>query len=209
MKPFRLLLFAFSLSVLAAAGCRVAPPTAPPLKNLFVLLPNEDSTTGVIAVSNSAGSQQLTQPNTVVSVESATTAPTPPAPISQAEIDRLFGPTLSFVPAPELRFNLYFLLGETELAADSKADLPRILEAVKARHSTDVSIVGHTDTTGDPQSNFRLGLARAQQVSKMIQDLGFDAAQISAESHGANDLLVPTGPNVAESRNRRVEVIVR
>jgi outer membrane protein OmpA-like peptidoglycan-associated protein len=43
----------------------------------------------------------------------------------------------------------------------------------------------------------------------MIQALGVDKSSIFTESHGATDLLVPTKENVAEPRNRRVEVIVR
>jgi outer membrane protein OmpA-like peptidoglycan-associated protein len=126
-----------------------------------------------------------------------------------SEIQRLFQSTLSFIPTPEVRFNLYFLLGGTDLTAESVAILPRIFQAYKERRSTDVSIIGHTDTTGDSKSNYRLGLARAEQIRKMIEALGVDGSHIFTESHGEYDLLVPTPANVEEPRNRRVEVIVR
>ena len=43
----------------------------------------------------------------------------------------------------------------------------------------------------------------------MIAALGVNGSHIFTESHGANDLLVPTQNDVSEPKNRRVEVIVR
>lgn len=204
------------MGVLLAAGCRApAPPPPPPpspapqKQNLVVLLPNEDGTSGSLVVTNAAGSQQLTQANTAVKVERADTAPSMPFPIDPSEVQRLFQSTLSLIPTPEVRFNLYFLTAGTELTAESEAMVPRIVQAYKERRSTDVAIIGHTDTTGGSESNFQLGLARAEQIRKMLEALGVDGSHIFIESHGANDLLVPTPANVSEPRNRRVEVIVR
>ena len=201
------------MGVMLAAGCHKAAPPAPPpppmAQNLFVLLPNEDGTTGSIVVTNAGGSQQLTQANTVVAVDRADAAPARPVAMDAGEIQRLFGRTLALIPTPEVRFSLYFNIGGTALTAESLAILPKILDACKERQSTDVSIIGHTDTTGNSDSNYRLGLARAEQTRKMIEDLGVDSSYIFTESHGASDLLVPTKDNVSEPRNRRVEVVVR
>jgi outer membrane protein OmpA-like peptidoglycan-associated protein len=213
MKAWKSTSFSVLAGVLLAAGCRAPAPQPPPppaLQNLIVLLPNEDGVTkSSIVVTNAGGSQALTEANTAVKVERADTAPGQPFKMDQSEIESLFQSTLSFIPTQEARFNLYFLLGGTELTPESVAVLPRIFEAYKERHSTDVSIIGHTDTTGDSAANVRLGQARAEQIGKMIQALGVDKSSIFTESHGATDLLVPTKENVAEPRNRRVEVIVR
>jgi outer membrane protein OmpA-like peptidoglycan-associated protein len=213
MSIWKLMRASMLAGALLAVGCRApapAPPPPPALQNLIVLLPNEDgNANSSIVVTNAGGSQQLTEANTALKVERADTAPSKPFKMDPSEIQSLFQSTLSFIPTAEARFNLYFLLGGTELTPESAAVLPRIVEACKDRHSTDVAIIGHTDTTGDSKANLRLGQARAEQVAKMIQALGVDGASIFAESHGANDLLVPTKENVAEPRNRRVEVIVR
>lgn len=212
MKFHKTIRFALFFSLVIAAGCRApAPPPPPPpaLQNLFVLLPNEDGTIGSILVTNAGGSQQLTEANSALKIENAGAPPGKPFPMDQAEIQRLFQSTLSFMPAAEARFNLYFLSGGTELTAESQAILPLIIQAYKERRSTDVAIIGHTDTTGNSESNFHLGLARAQQIGKMIEALGVEHSHIFAESHGATDLLIPTKENVSEPKNRRVEVIVR
>jgi outer membrane protein OmpA-like peptidoglycan-associated protein len=213
MKACKVFLLSIVLGALWIEGCRApapAPPPPPALQNLVVLLPNENGSAGSsIVVTNAGGSQELTEANTAVNVERADAAPGKPFKMDRSQIQSLFQSTLSFIPTPEARFNLYFLLGGTELTPDSVATLPRIFESYKERHSTDVSIIGHTDTTGDSAANLRLGQARAEQIAKMIQALGVDRTYIFTESHGANDLLVPTKENVAEPRNRRVEVIVR
>lgn len=199
-------------AALFAAGCRThvpAPPPPPALQNLVVLLPNEDGTTGSIVVTNTGGSQQLIEANSGVQIERADAAPSKPAPVDPSEIQRVFQSTLSFLPTAEVRFNLYFLTGGTELTEESAAILPHIVEAYKERRSTDVSIIGHADTTGDSEANVRLGLARGEQIKKLLEALGVDGSNAIVESHGANDLLIPTKENVSEPKNRRVEVIVR
>lgn len=214
MMSWKTIRFTMLMGVLFAAGCRTPEPPPPPppppaRQNLIVLLPNEDGTSGSIVVTNAAGSQPLTEANTGVKVARADAAPSKPFPMDPSAIQRLFQSTLSFIPTPEARFNLYFLTGGTDLTAESVSILPRIFQAYKERRSTDVSIIGHTDTTGDNASNYQLGLARAEQIRKMIVALGVDGSHVFIASHGENDLLVPTGANISEPRNRRVEVIVR
>jgi len=134
----------------------VPPPPPPAPRNLIVLLPNENGAGGSsIVVTNAGSSQQLKDANSAINVERADSAPSKAFAMDPSEIQRLFHDTLSLLPTPEARFNLYFLAGRTGLNAESRAILPNIYEAYKERHSTDVSIIGHTDTTGDEKSNFR------------------------------------------------------
>jgi outer membrane protein OmpA-like peptidoglycan-associated protein len=200
------------LALLLGGGCRhrPAPPAPPSVTNIVILLPNEDgNSSGSVVVSNPAGRQQLVDAYSGVTVRAADAPPTAPAHVDPAEVQRLFGAILTTLPAPEARFNLYFETGGTTLTKESIAELPKIIEAYRLRRSTDVTIIGHTDTTGDRQSNYQLGLQRAEQISHDIQASGVNGSHIFIESHGQNDLLVPTGDNMAEPRNRRVEVIVR
>jgi len=201
------------LGILFYGGCRhpqPPPPPPPPTPlNLIVLLPNEDGTTGSLVVTNAGGSQQLTEAYSGLKVERADIAPSAPMRVDPNEVRRLFQSTFTAIPTPEVRFTLYFPEAKTVLTPESESLLPRIFQAYQERRSTDVSIIGHTDTVGSSAANFQLGLARAEQVKEMLQRYGVKGDHISAESHGKADLLVPTPDNVAEPRNRRVEVIVR
>ena len=70
-------------------------------------------------------------------------------------------------------------------------------------------VIGHTDTTGAGLSNVELGLKRANSVRNLLVEARLNPALIEVTSHGEADLLVPTGDDVAEPRNRRVEITIR
>jgi outer membrane protein OmpA-like peptidoglycan-associated protein len=176
---------------------------------LIVLLPHEGAAVGGIAVTNAAGSQDLTQAYTSVRVENSSTAPTAPAPIDPATVKQLFGAVLSRLPTPEQQFVLYMELGTETLTPESEPLLANVIRAVEERHSTDITVTGHTDMTGDSKSNYQLGLRRAQRVADILLARGVAPANLSVTSHGEADPVVKTGRGVAEPRNRRVEVVVR
>jgi outer membrane protein OmpA-like peptidoglycan-associated protein len=204
---------------LCAAGCAPKPAAAPPApaptppppakQNVFVLLPDPDGRPGGITVGNSSGAQSLGEPYQAVRVERSDLAPSAPFAMDQAEVRRRFGAELDVLPSREVQFTLYFLTGTETLTAESQAQLPAIFDAIRERHSTDVAVTGHTDTTGDPASNYQLGLRRAQMVASLLIARGLGESDLFVASHGEADLLVKTARGVAEQRNRRVEVIVR
>jgi len=176
---------------------------------VVVLLPDPDGKPGGIAVTNQAGAQTLTEPYQAVRVERSDTPPSAPFAMDQAEVRRVFGAVLDALPSPEVAFTLYFDQSSETLVPESQAKLPEISNTIRERHSTAISLIGHTDTTGDPQSNARLGLRRAQAVEAILRGQGLDTSNLFVESHGDADLAAPTARNVDEPRNRRVEVIVR
>jgi outer membrane protein OmpA-like peptidoglycan-associated protein len=205
----------FASFLLLACGCArkqaQAPSPAPPQpkQNLVVLLPDPEGKPSSVAVTNSAGAQTLTQPYQAVRVERSDAAPTPPFAMDPAEVRRLFGAVLDALPTPEVAFTLYFGEGSEVLVPESQAELPAILNTIRGRRSTAITLMGHTDTTADPQFNYRLGLRRAQGVAAILRERGVDTSDLFVDSHGDADLQVKTGRGVAERRNRRVEVIVR
>jgi len=104
---------------------------------------------------------------------------------------------------------LYFKEDSDELTGESQALLPDVVRDIRARHAGDVGVVGHTDTVGTHEYNYRLGLRRAVRVADLLVALGVDRRLLDVTSHGKDDLLVPTGDGVPEPRNRRVEVTIR
>ena len=206
---------AFASLLLFASGCalrqaQAPPPAGPqPKQNLVVLLPDREGKPSGIAVTNSAGAQTVTQPYQAVRVERSGAAPSPPFAMDEAEVRRVFGSVLDALPAPEVVFTLYFGEGSDVLVPEDQAQLPAILNAIRERRSTAISLIGHTDTTADPKFNYQLGLRRAQGVSAILRARGVDSSALFVASHGDSDLAVKTASGVAERRNRRVEVVVR
>ena len=74
---------------------------------------------------------------------------------------------------------------------------------------TRIEVNGFTDTSGKPQYNQGLSVRRAQAVAAELVRLGVPRQAISIQGFGDTKLLVPTGPNVREPQNRRVEIVIR
>lgn len=69
-------------------------------------------------------------------------------------------------------------------------------------------IEGHTDTVGSPEANKALSERRAGSVvAYLAAKHGIDRARMVPVGMGQEGLLIETGPNVAEARNRRVLVV--
>jgi outer membrane protein OmpA-like peptidoglycan-associated protein len=84
-----------------------------------------------------------------------------------------------------------------------------VLDEALKRSGAELFIVGHTDTQGAGPANDALSLRRAQDVQAMFVQRGFPANRIESAGRGERELAVPTPDNVAEPRNRRVEILVR
>jgi OOP family OmpA-OmpF porin len=197
-------------TALLAAACRVPPPAQPVVPaDVIVLVADPESTTIGRAVVTAAGrSVNLASEHEATRVRPGQ-APTTPTVMPDDEVRRLFDAALVARPPQPLEFLLYFETGSDTLTPASQAELTRTVDVIRNRAVPDVSVVGHTDTTGDAASNATLGLQRATLIRNQLVAAGVPAAQIEATSHGEADLLVPTADNVAEARNRRVEITVR
>ncbi len=207
---------ALVLLLLIAPACRKkpavqAPPAPPPpqRQSLFILLPEENQAMPAVVVSNQAGSQTIEQPYHVVRVADNVTAPAAAAPFGEAEVNRRFGTLLATLPSPAESFVVNFDPNQDTISAESRPQVARIVASIQSRRSTGVTVIGHTDTTGDPQSNYALGLQRAEVVAAEVKAAAPPGAAVFVVSHGESDPAVKTEDNVSEPRNRRVEVIVR
>ena len=89
---------------------------------------------------------------------------------------------------------------------DGSGALSAIASVVQEYDRTAIQIGGYTDTTGSAQSNQRVSDSRAKIVADVLARDGVPPGRISARGYGETHLLVPTGDNVNQPRNRRVEI---
>lgn len=204
MRSFLLLVPVLLLS----AACATTPKPPPPSRDVVVLLPDDQGKTGAIVVSSAGVERRLDRPRQTVSVE-AGAPPGIPTVMPEKEVRAIVGPALAVLPKPPVRFILYFEHDSTDLTADSKALLPKMLRTILNRAPVDISVVGHTDTVGKDRYNSVLSLKRAKAVAAILVGKGIDSSILDITSHGKDNPLVPTGDQVPEPRNRRVEVTVR
>ena len=74
---------------------------------------------------------------------------------------------------------------------------------------TQIEVNGYTDTSGTARYNQGLSIRRANSVAAQLVKDGVPRGAISIHGFGETHLLVPTGANVREPQNRRVEIIIR
>ena len=199
--PVYILFACLGIFTLVLSGC--APTTT------VVLLPDPDGKVGALTVSTDAGSVDIAKAGEATTVKSKTSLPSKPTILSEDKIAATFGDVLASLPEQPIHFILYFKSGSTELTKESTDLLPKILETVEERESQSISVVGHTDTAGNRQYNYKLSTLRAKAVSRLLVEKGVKKMYIKSTSHGEENPLVKTADNVNEPRNRRVEVIVR
>ncbi|HBK04859.1 MAG TPA: hypothetical protein DDZ81_03235 [Acetobacteraceae bacterium] len=129
-------------------------------------------------------------------------APPPPAPAAPAP--------MAAAPSPISRSYLVFFDWD-------KADLTdraRQIVSEAATNSTKVQytkleVNGYTDTSGTPAYNQGLSVRRAQAVAAELVKDGVPKSAITIQGFGETHPLVPTGANVREPQNRRVEIIIK
>jgi outer membrane protein OmpA-like peptidoglycan-associated protein len=177
--------------------------------NMVVLVPDPDGTVGDIMVSNSAGRVEMNAPNRVTFIKDENTTPSAPADIKEEEIRALFSEALASQPPQPIHFVLYFEKDAPRLISDSINLIDGIIAAIRERVSSHISVIGHTDTLGDKLYNQKLSMLRAAAVRDLLIQKGIPEDHIETTSHGEKNLLIKTGDNVEEPKNRRVEVVVR
>ena len=172
-----------------------------------VLLPDEDGKVGALVLRHEGAEQVVDHVYTAATVGSVTDAIRVDS-LSKEKVEKQYAQTLKAQPAPAVSFTLYFKEGGVELTEESAAKFPEIVATYNARAPAKVYVIGHTDTAGDADANFQLGLERARQVEQQLKAANATLDKIEVRSFGETDLAVPTADGVAEPRNRRVEILI-
>ena len=174
-----------------------------------VLIPDASGKVGQVSVTTQGGEQLLTKSGESTVATDNQSAPAAPSILEQRQIESLFGKTLVNEPAPPIRHLLYFSFDSTQLKPESEKTLPLILSDISQRTSCDISVIGHTDRTGDSAYNRTLSLQRANNVIQLLRENGTPEECLRSEYYGESDPIVATPDGKSEPKNRRVEVEIR
>lgn len=111
---------------------------------------------------------------------------------------------------PALSVLVNFASGSATLSSEAERALAPVAQALAstALATFRFRIEGHTDTTGDVASNQALSERRAAAVRDfLVQRYGVSPNRLEVVGLGDTNLLVRTGMQVPEVRNRRVQVL--
>jgi OOP family OmpA-OmpF porin len=113
-------------------------------------------------------------------------------------------------PAPSVDLTVNFATGSADLTPQATRTLDELGRALTSATLSGFRyrIEGHTDTVGAPEANKALSDRRAAAVvDYLATKWKVDRSKVESVGMGQDQLLVPTGPGVAQPRNRRVTVI--
>jgi len=175
-------------------------------RSYAVLLPSPDGSVGAIVVTTDKGSVLVNKKQQAAALDGSSAKI---FDVADTQVQKDFGTTLSAQPALPVYFQVYFKTGGASLTPESDAFIPSVLATIRERGMCAVSVIGHTDTVGDQESNEQLGLTRAKAIAQLLRQNGLKALELTVTSHGERNLLVKTPDNTPEPKNRRVEINVR
>lgn len=118
-------------------------------------------------------------------------------------------PAITAIPPQPYLARLYFINDKAELTSLSNTEAQKIYQEIASRQIAEALLVGHTDTTASHEYNMALSIRRAEKVRQDLIRIGVPEDIIKASGAGQTQLRIPTADNVAEARNRRVEIEIR
>ncbi len=107
---------------------------------------------------------------------------------------------------PRGAFLVFFDWNQDNITPEAMEIISNVVQTKNNTGATRVNAVGHTDTSGSAAYNLGLSVRRANNVKGAMTRLGVPANQITTRGVGQTQPLVPTGDNVREPQNRRVEI---
>lgn len=100
-----------------------------------------------------------------------------------------------------------FDTGKSLIRDESKPIIEQIVQMMKANPDLKLSVEGHTDNVGSPESNKILSIERAESVVTALVNQGIAAERLSASGYGQEKPLADNNTEEGRALNRRVELV--
>ena len=105
-------------------------------------------------------------------------------------------------------YDIHFDTGQSSIKAESSQALKNIAEYLNAHQDEKFLIVGHTDNTGEFDSNIKLSTERAEAVIQELRSkYSVKPEQLKAFGDGQTAPVATNSTDEGRSKNRRVEIV--
>ena len=102
-----------------------------------------------------------------------------------------------------------FPVNKHELSKEAEDQLNAFAERLKGENkNVYLEIQGHTDSSGGPEMNYKLGEDRAEAVRRFLSKQGIALNRMSTISYGEEEPVAKNTSRKGRSQNRRVVVVV-
>jgi len=202
----RLVLAALAALTTLVTGCAQVPTER------IVLLPGPDGrSSGAVLVQRKGGAEgaDLLLATAYAQADVARDGRLLPSTSDAATVQRDYAALMALQPARPRSFVVNFSSNSNTLTPDTVPVLASAGAALVGLKAGELIVIGHTDRVGTVEANDRLSLQRAEQVRDLLIAAGVPATAIQVSGRGEREPLVQTADEVAEARNRRVEIKLR
>lgn len=198
-------------SIILIIGLAVAAfllsDSPPQPKTTVILVPDAGGKVGAVSVKSTQGETVID--SAYASATAIGGSALVVASSSPAQVEQIFGSTIKALPLKPVSYTLYFLEGSDEYTPESRQIIETMLRELAERPAADIAVIGHTDRVGALEYNDKLSLQRAERVRADFLQRGVTERAISVAGRGEREPMVATADEVAEPRNRRVEINIR
>lgn len=108
----------------------------------------------------------------------------------------------------EFSSNILFGFDSSNLSADAKTNLDKLVKILNIYPDTDIEVQGHTDSKGSESYNLNLSQNRAGAVSGYLYNKGIANNRIRTKGFGENMPKYDNNTEDGRSQNRRVEFLI-
>ena len=139
-------------------------------------------------------------------LDAATPAPAGPASQPAERVVR----SVEVVENSALRLdlNLGFATGQARLEPRVISHLQALAANLALRTNSNIRIIGHTDSTGDPGRNRTLSRGRADAVAAYLVQQGVASTRLETGGMGSDQPIADNATQTGRALNRRVEVYI-
>ena len=108
----------------------------------------------------------------------------------------------------EFSSNVLFAFDKSDLTADSRISLDKLVKVLNSYPDTDIEIQGHTDSKGSDAYNQTLSESRANTVSGYLDNNGIARDRLTIKGFGESIPKYDNATAEGRAQNRRVEFLI-
>lgn len=104
--------------------------------------------------------------------------------------------------------DVLFASGQAQLVEGGRSSLEEVVDLLQTEPDKKIRVEGHTDSSGEANTNLLLSEQRANEVRDALISMGVSADRISATGMGQDFPIASNEDEAGRARNRRVDVIL-
>jgi outer membrane protein OmpA-like peptidoglycan-associated protein len=104
--------------------------------------------------------------------------------------------------------DISFAVGRADIQPNFRTILDTFATGLVNNPASNVTVIGHTDSTGSDAVNNPLSLNRAASVRDYLASRSVSSSRVAIEGRGSREPLVANDTSANKAKNRRVEIFV-